>query len=43
MSLINAGITLIKPSLLRRLFESMPGRVKAVLKSKGVRSRHTKY
>jgi hypothetical protein len=37
MSLINAGIT---SSAYRTLVESMPGRVKAILKSKGG---HTKY
>ena len=33
----------LKPAVLRRLVAPMPGRVKAVLKSKGGYSRHTKY
>jgi 23S rRNA maturation-related 3'-5' exoribonuclease YhaM len=33
----------LKSAVLRRLVESMPGRIKAVLKSKGGHSHHTKY
>jgi hypothetical protein len=39
MPLLNAGISLSQQYILRTLVESKPGRVKAILKSKGGRTK----